>query len=737
MSVLGRDILVFDRQLIEERDYWVKKLSETEAGPAIRPDHHRRARAHYREYDAVAADLDGYLHSGIIELTNNGNFLLYVTLVAALKVCLHRYTLRRAVIIGSPCRRGEYDDERQENLLAISDEVADHLPFREFLLQVRETLLEAYARQRYPFSRLLQDLELEQAHNAFPLTNVIVSLKQIHADLPPVDNDITFHFSKEAGRIAGTATFDSNLFEPATIERLILHFKNVLATILENPNAPISRIEVLTKEERRQVVVTWNATEREYPADSCIHQLFEDSVKRMPEKMAVLFQDKHVTYSQLNRRANRFAHYLMGLGVGPEVLVGIRLERSVELIWVVIGILKAGGAYVPLDTAHPRERLAFMLNDARVAVFITQPELEFGIADYDGLTICLDHSRAIDCESDEDGAARATADNLAYVIYTSGSTGRPKGVLVQHGGLCNLAIAASRGHEVSRESHVLQFASSSFDSSVCEIFTALVSGATLHLGSPEELLPGPNLRDLLTRDSITVAAFPPTALRTLPDCELPALRTLITAGEACTPELVALWSEGRRFINAYGPTETTVCATLGLPPPVDDEPSIGTPLDNVKVYVVDGRFEPAPIGAPGELLVGGVGLARGYLGRPEITADRFVPDSFGPKPGSRLYRTGDIACYRANGEINFLGRSDRQVKVRGYRVEPQEVELALQQADPTAQAVVVARPGQAGEPELVAFVVPAAGAEFSPAGLRRALAAALPSYMLQIGRAHV
>ena len=468
-------------------------------------------------------------------------------------------------------------------------------------------------------------------------------------------------------------------------------------------------------------------------AEATVHRLFELRAERAPGAIAALFGPDRLTYQELNRRANQLAHHLRSLGVGPDVLVALCAERSLEALVGIVAVLKAGGAYVPIDPAYPRERVAFMLQDAGASVVLTQgrllPSLP-SLATAPRVVLLDDDRDAIARCSDRDPPPTAGPDDLAYVIYTSGSTGRPKGTMLTHRGLTNLARTLSERFAVEPGSRVLQFASLSFDASVWEIVMALVPGATLILGTRAEMMPGPGLLDLLRTEEVTMALFPPSALAALPDgaeASLPALRTLIVGGEACPADMVARWAPGRRFYNAYGPTEATVIATVAAHDG-DGAPPIGQPIPGMRCHVLDAALRPAPEGELGELYIGGVGLARGYLGRPELTAARFVPDPFSATPGARLYRTGDLVRRLPGGDLVFVGRVDHQVKIRGHRIELGEIEATLGRHPEVRAAAVVAREGR-----LVAYV--AARASGLPtqeitAALRRHLREQLPEPMI-------
>ncbi|MFH0900506.1 MAG: amino acid adenylation domain-containing protein, partial [Pseudomonadota bacterium] len=513
---------------------------------------------------------------------------------------------------------------------------------------------------------------------------------------------------------------------------------------------------LLTEAEERQLLVEWNDTAVEYPREKCVHELFEEQAARTPDAVAVEYEREQLTYAELDERANRLACYLRKLGVGPEAVVGICVERSPEMVVGVLAILKAGGAYLPMDPRYPEERLAFMMDDAGISVLLTQAKLEPMLPVLPGRLVCkvaIDRDwPEIAQESPQSPRSEAAPDNLAYVIYTSGSTGRPKGTLLCHRGVCNLAAAHARAFDVRKDDRVLQFASFGFDASVSEVFATLTAGATLVMAAPGALLLGAELFDLLRRRSVSLVTLPPTVLAALPRTELPALRTLVVAGEACPPEVMASWKAGRRFVNAYGPTEATVCATLAEHSQPSDEARcggsghgdstgqggmwtsqvIGRPMANTTAYLLDASLCPVPVGVPGEICVAGVGLARGYLGQAGQTAERFVPNPFGEEPGARLYRTGDLGRYLADGSIEYLGRIDQQVKVRGFRIEPGELEAALTTHPAVENAAVVVREDVVGDKRLCAYVVrrDAGSASLSVTGLREHLAARLPEHMI-------
>ena len=525
--------------------------------------------------------------------------------------------------------------------------------------------------------------------------------------------------------------YDHKRFDEATIERMLGHFQNVLEGIARNSEQRVVDVQLLTDEERVQMLHDWNDTRTTYTRDSCVHEVFEAQVERTPDSIAVSFQDEQLTYRQLNDRANQLARHLRRVAVGRETRVAICMERSAEMVVAVLAVLKAGGAYVPLDHSYPKDRLAFMLDDSGAVVLLTQQALLNDLPETKALTLCIDRDRdRFQVESTENPSGITTARNLAYVIYTSGSTGKPKGVMIEHRGVINLAAAQIKTFDIQPSSRVLQFASFSFDASVSEIFTTLFAGATLVLETQNALMPGPEFAAMMRSRGITVVTLPPSILAALPSESLPDLRTIVTAGEACSTELVSRWQAGRRFINAYGPTESTVCATMGLCVDADQKPSIGRPIDNVRIYLLDEQMHPVPIGVAGELHIAYDGLARGYINRPEISAEKFVPNPFSDEPGGRLYKTGDRARYLPDGRIDFLGRIDNQVKVRGYRIEPGEVEQVFKQHPVVNDVVVVVREDTPGDKRLVAYVVSRPEQALEISSLRSFGKEKLPQYMM-------
>jgi amino acid adenylation domain-containing protein len=681
-------------------------------------------------------------------LSQGAGATLFMTLLAAFATLLSRYSRQEEIAIGSPiANRNQSGIESLigffVNTLVLRTKLDGNPTFVELLARVREMTLGAYEHQDLPFEKLVEELQPERSLSYTPLFQVMFVLQNappsqlelpdltiapFKLDLVAARFDLTLQMTETAGGLTGELIYNRDLFDAATIDRMAGHFQILLAGIIANVHQPIAQLPLIGSPEQQQLLIDWNDTHTDYPADKCIHQLVEAQVAETPNAIAVQFESTQLTYRQLNDRSNQLAHYLQTLGVKSEVLVGICVERSCEMIIGLLGILKAGGAYVPLDPAYPSDRLSFMLADAQVSVLLTQQKLLASLPPVDVPIVELDNWENFKGESTTNPPNDLQPSNLAYVIYTSGSTGKPKGVLVQHQGLCNLALAQISCFDVRPDSRVLQFASFSFDASISEVVMSLCAGATLYLGNRDSLLPGTGLMKLLQQQRISHITLSPSALAAMPSGAYPDLRTIIVAGEACPPDVVAQWSPGRLFLNAYGPTESTVCATTAICTTSNTAPPIGRPIANIQVYILDSHLQPVPIGVAGELHIGGAGLARGYLNRPEITTEKFIPNPFSQAYSGRLYKTGDLVRYLANGKIEFLGRIDLQVKIRGFRIELGEIEAVLSLQPQVREAVVGVRSEPTGK-RLVAYIVPKSGA-IPTSQLRSFLTERLAEYMV-------
>ncbi|MCC5669418.1 amino acid adenylation domain-containing protein [Nostoc sp. CHAB 5784] len=677
---------------------------------------------------------------------------LFMTMLAAFQTLLYRYTQQEDIVVGSAiANRNRSELEGLigffVNSLVLRSNLSGNPTFRELLNRVREITLGAYTHQDLPFEKLVEELHPERDLSRHPLFQVVFSLQNtpIEAlELPGLklslfdfDSkiaklDLEFHLWRDLETLKGQVVYSTDLFEQSTITRMLGHFQILLESIVVNPKQRISDLPLLTEGERQQLLIDWNDTKKTYPNTKCFHQLFEAQVQKSPDAIALVFGNQKLSYKELNIRSNQLAHYLKKRGVETETLVGICVERSSEMIIGLLGILKAGGAYLPLDPSYPQERLKFMLQDAQVSVLLTQQKLLQHFTEFSNQIISIDKDWAtITQHSRENPNSCVRLENLAYVIYTSGSTGQPKGVLIEHRGLSNLAAEQIEVFNLQPSNRILQFASLSFDASIFEIVMALQIGATLYLAKKECLLPGKALLQLLREKAITHVTLTPAVLAVLPTESLPALQTIICAGELCSEDIVKRWwNYGRKFFNAYGPTEATVWSTVAEIKSVSAKPPIGRPIANTEVYILDKHLQPVPIGILGELYIAGDGLARGYLNYPELTAKKFIPNPFNGKKGARLYKTGDLAKYRPDGNIEFLDRIDNQVKIRGFRIELSEIETVISQHNNVEKAIVIAQGNLYDNKHLLAYIVTNSTQEQTIIQLREFLKEKLPEYMI-------
>ncbi len=680
-------------------------------------------------YDLGQLQIPTETLTALQSLTRKHRLTLNTLVQGAWALLLSRYSGENDIVYGTTVSGRPADLPGAEsmvglfiNTLPVRVRIEENISLLEWLRRLQEHLVEL---RQYESSPLVQIQGWSEVPRGTPLFESILVFENYPLDSSlwkgslQIENARAIEQTNYPITLAGIPEkdswwlkilYDNKRFEKDTIERLLAHLLTILQSVVTDPTQPIKNVTILTEQEKKQLLDEWNQTDLDYPEDLCVHQLFETRVEKTPHHIAVTFDGIELTYQELNRRANQLAHYLRRQGVGPDTLVGICVDRSLEMVVGLLGILKAGGAYLPLDPTYPSQRLAYMLADSGAAVILAQEHLLEKLPKTEARFVLLDRDwPQIALESGENPTLNVVPDNLAYVIYTSGSTGRPKGTLLQHRGLRNLVHSQIEGFGVSENSRVLQFASFSFDASVSETFMALLKGATLCLAKQEELMSGPELVQLLEREAITTVTLPPSLLAVLPDEPLPALETIISAGEKCSWDIISRWAPGRRFINAYGPTEATIGPTLGRVEKVEEgllNVPIGRPIYNIQVYLLDERMEPVPIGVPGEIYLGGVGLARGYLNQPALTAEKFLPDPFGKKPGARLYRTGDLARFLPDGRIEFLGRVDSQIKMRGYRIELGELEAVLKEHPEVKDAVVIQREDVPGNTRLVAYIVP-------------------------------
>jgi amino acid adenylation domain-containing protein len=601
-------------------------------------------------------------------------------------------------------------------------------------------VLDAQAHKDFSFTRLVERLQSRREcrvelfrvafvmEPALPTQESRWTVSQMAVQTGTSKFDLTLEL-EERGGIIGRFEYASDLFEIGRIRRLIGHFHTLLVAVASDPERRLSELPLLTEAERHQLF-EWNTTERTYPKDRYAHQMFEGQVERAPEATALVFEDRKISYRALNGSANRIAHALIEHGVVPDTPVGLCVERSPELIIGLLAILKAGGAYLPLDPDYPKARLAFMLNDCGAPLLVTTAALSERFQGFTGHRLCLGDPKIGAARPAENPRVALSPNHLAYVVYTSGSTGTPKGVLLCHGGLMNLALEQSRLFAIQAGARVLQFAPITFDAATWEIAMALSSGATLVMPGKGEVLAGAMLANRLLNGAITHLTVPPAVIASVEPESLPASLThLILAGDTTRPEVARRYLPKRSVFNAYGPSETTVCASIRHYRESITHWSIGRPIANTRVYILDESLQPQPIGIPGELCIAGDGLARGYLNRPELTDERFLEIEILGKR-ERIYRTGDLAHWLPDGNLEFLGRLDHQVKIRGFRIELGEIEAALGAQPGVKETVVIAREDDPGDKRLVTYVVLDQDERTTTAGLRRALVEQLPEYMI-------
>ena len=710
-------------QVLEEQlSYWKNRLSGAAGSLNLPADRPRPAVASFNG-DTLDFVLSDELCVSLVNLGRRAGATLHMVLLAAFQVLLSRWSGQKDIAVGFPIA-GRTHRETEGligffvNALVVRSDLSDDPTFDALLGQVKKMTLEAYAHQDVPFEKVVETIQPERDLSRQPIYQVAFAFQNLPrerlempglgvkaAAMPHVTAklDLSLYMQQTQSCLLGSFEFATDLFDRSTIERIAGHFDTLLKQIVVAPHQAVTRFSLLEATQRHRLLIELNETATDYPREKCLHELFAAQAVQMPDALAVSCANEALSYAQVERRSNQLAGYLQTLGVGPEVVVGLHLGRSLQMAIGLLGILKAGGACLPLDPDCPLERLTFMLEDSGARLLLTTQALDRKPPPlHKAGVVCVEQDRElIAAQPIVMPRSGVSPESLAYVIYTSGSTGRPKGVMLRHAGLCNLAAAQAREFEVRSESRVLQFARLGFDASISEIFMAWYAGAQLCL-MPDSRAASTELPLILTDLRITTATLPPAALTLLERGEFPALQTLVVAGEACPPEIGSYWASRYRFINAYGPTEASVCASCGRWQGKGSVVPIGRALSNICLYVLDEELEPVPIGMIGELYIGGLGLARGYLNRPGLTAERFIANPYGT--GNRLYRSGDRARYREEGALEFVGRNDRQVKIRGHRVELAEIEAALIAHPGVSTAIVVVREDEPGDKRLIGYV---------------------------------
>lgn len=719
MNTQPANLVFHDRGTFESRSFWQRLLFPAPPRSGLRPDFRSEKKA---LLSVQNIDLTAEARDNLLRITRDSELLIQAVLAAAAAVVLSRYNDLPAAVLG--CSAGEGSGK---TLLPVVLTVEPSQSFRTLLLRARQSILDARTHRDYPWRTLVSTGEAPSA--SAPWSVGVLCETPDSADLDDIDAVIVAELSGGHRRIR--IVHDARRFAAPTIAQFGSHIANFLTAALANVDREVDKTSLMDGQERARVLFEWNETGKPLPGTPTFNHLFAQQVARHPGRDALVAGSESWTYDEVDRATERLARRLQSRGCGPGDVVGLCLPASPMRIIALLSVLRAGAAFLPLDPDYPVERLAFMVKDADVRLLLMSRDLQAALGGL-GEVIVADPASLIEEVVDESLPHRmAGPDDPAYVIYTSGSTGQPKGVVIGHRGLVNLLVEQIRLFCVEPTNRVLQFASFSFDAAVSEIGMALCSGAALQVAEREDMLPGEPLAGLLQERRISHVTLPPSSLAAMPDVRLPLLRTLIVAGEACPAALVDRWAPGRLFINGYGPTECTVGATFATCESGVARPPIGRLIANTRAYVLSQTGEPQPIGVPGELYLGGVGLALGYLKRPELTAAKFVRDPFSGGPGALLYRTGDLVRWMPDGSLDFVGRIDDQVKLRGYRIEPSEIESAIATHPGVREASVMVRPDGRGEQRLVAFVVARNAATKPDLGdLRQHVGARLPKHMI-------
>ncbi|MBW4447044.1 MAG: amino acid adenylation domain-containing protein [Spirirestis rafaelensis WJT71-NPBG6] len=758
LSIQYQDFVDWQRQWLDSDrlqrllTYWKQKL-KGDLTVLNLPTDRARSPLRVEKGDRAKLAFSQSLTAAVKTLSHNEGVTLFMTLLAGFKTLLYRYTGQTDILVGSPIasrNRAEFNSLIGffVNILVLRTDLVGNPTFRELISKVKSTALEAYVHQDLPFEKLVEELHPDRDLSYNPLFQVMFVLQNVPVPSPKLSDvsitcqegengtskfDLTLYMEDKEEGLVATIEYNTDLFNADTIERMLGHFQTLLEEVVANPDQCIADLPILTASEQQQILFDWNDTETEYPDNLCIHQLFEQQVERTPDAIALVFENQQLTYRELNNRANKTAHYLQQLGVKPDLLVGIYTERCLEMVVAILAIMKAGGAYLPLDPAYPKERLALMLADSQVLLLLAQSHLVDELPPHSAQIVCIDDGTAfIDC-SPENLVSNVKPDNLAYVIYTSGSTGTPKGVQILHRAVVNFLTTMRQVPGLTQEDILLSVTTLSFDIAALELYLPLIVGARLVLVNREVVTDGTQLLKQLTYHHITVMQATPATWRLLlaAGWESKNALKILCGGEALDSSLAyQLLERGKEVWNLYGPTETTIWSAVQK---VNQEQKqgfslIGHPIANTQFYILDSSQQLVPVGVPGELHIGGIGLARGYWNRPELTKEKFIPSPFDSK--KRLYKTGDLARYLPNGNIEFLGRIDHQVKIRGFRIELGEIEAVIRKYLHVKETVVIAREDIPNEHRLIAYLVPHHESTLSVNDLRHFIKEKLPEYML-------
>lgn len=767
------DFVLWQKDILESEigselfDYWKNELSG-ELPVLDLPIDKQRPKVQTFNGATKTILLEKELSQQLAKLSKDNGTTLFVTLLSAFKILLNKYTGQKDIIVGTPTTGRSITDIENTvgyfvNPVAIRSKINEEETFLTYSKRLQTKVLGAIKHQDYPVNLLVEKLQPSRDTSRTPLFQAMfvyqkaqlladeglsefslgqegssltlgeLPLESITLDDKKAPFEITLMMAQTKNGLGASITYNTDLFYDISIDKMLDRLKMVLHNIVEHPKSKILNIQILNKIELDRIINNWNDTYVPRLNYKNIIEWFYKQVEISPDNRAVVFNNQSISFKELNDQSNRLANYLIRKGLKPDQLIGICIERSIEMITAVLAVLKAGAAYVPIDCNYPSKRIHYIISNAKISTMITMHGLSERFSDDGTNNIYLDtESEEILKEDVENVYTNILPENLAYAIYTSGSTGNPKGVLITHEGLMNLVYAQIQRFKISKTSRILQFASFSFDASVSEIFTSLLSGAELHLIRNEELLSGITILNKIKNEKITNCTLPPSVLKVLSKDELPSLEVVVSAGEACSKEIILNWANGRKFINAYGPTESTVCAACHEVKTIPNSNiiPIGKPIDNIKIYILDNHLRPVPIGLQGELYIGGIGLARGYQNRPDLTAERFIPNPFSNSEGQRMYKSGDLAKYLPDGKIVFLGRIDNQVKFRGFRIELEEIEAHLNEHPNIQHSLVLARKAKNGEQKLVAYYVTTKMTNGQDLALKKFLHKYLPDFMV-------
>ena len=725
--------------------YWKQQLGGNLPVLQLPPDYPRPAIQSFRGGQQKFS-LSKSLTKAIKRLSKQEEATLFMTLLATFQTLLYRYTGQEDILVGSPIANRNHQELDGligcfVNTLVLRTHLDGNPTFQELLARVRKVAIEAYTHQDLPFEKLVEALQPNRVLSHNPLFQVMFVLQNPKAEsiwkteeleTKTAKFDLLLSMTDSEEGLTGTLEYNTDLFNPDTITRMIGHFQTLLESIVVNYHQHIANLSLLTPAEQQTILRDWNNTQVEYQQTACIHQLFTIQTEKTPDATALIFGDEKLTYSELNHRANQLAQYLQDLGVTPETIVGICMERSVEMVVGILGIMKAGGAYLPLDPSYPQQRLAYMLADAKVPILLAQSHLVDNLPPHQAQVINIDNNSAsFRNYNHTNPVSNVELENIAYVIYTSGSTGKPKGVQIVHRSVVNFLTAMQRKLQLTNTDKLLSVTTLSFDIAVLEIFLPLITGAKLILVSREVATDGGQLLKQLNHSATTIMQATPATWRMLLDTgwEGNAQLKILCGGEALSQNLAGeLCQRSSQVWNLYGPTETTIWSTIAQINDSQKIVSIGRPIDNTQIYILDKSLKPVPVGVSGELYIGGTGLARGYLNQPELTAEKFIKNPLNSE--KLIYKTGDLARYLPNGEIEYLGRIDHQVKIRGFRIELGEIEAILRQHPQVRETVVVTREDIPKNHRLVAYIVPHTGNTLPVQELRDYLQQKLPDYML-------